>query len=414
MFQSPNAQVTVNGYVRTLAGDPIQGATVKLVTLGQTRITDDKGFYDFGSNVSGLRPGPAMRHGLHAQGRSLEVRLESEEQVSLSLFDLSGKRVRSLLDGRLPMGKHVLPLGLPADTRQVLLLKAGLGDQVTWHRLAHWDGIASLSRQDAGSPAALAKSSLAPPDSINVTHPGYDGGLVGLNGRRVAATTGPQNFRLVSTSKDWDVAVPQQITFGFTHTGGSDRFKQLIPEYNRDQRRVMYEVVQSIWRTPQEIPANKRHTRFTVNFPDCGGVASAGGTTINFCGPYVAGQANNRAGWLEVLGVLIHETMHTYQPYYNATGASGFGEAVPDAVRALTGYFSWGRSGSKCSGSYTEAYQTGGRYWLYMELKHPGFINRVYKINTGDIAARVQQATGQSLSSLVSECQATGMPAGSG
>ncbi len=407
------AQATVSGYVRTLAGDPIAGATVKLVTLNQTRTTDAKGFYNFGGPASlGGRPSPLQ--GVSARGDRLDLRLEGEARVSVGVYDLSGRLVRSLADRVLPGGTHAVPLGLPSGARQLWLLKAQVDDQVSWFKLAALDGRISVSGHDGAVPDALAKAAASAPDSINVTHPGYDGGLVGLNGRRVAATTGVQNFRLVSTSKEWDVAVPQQITWGFTHAAGSARFKQLVPDWNATMRKVMYEVVQSIWRTPEEIPASKRHTRYTVNFPDCGGVASASGTTINFCGPYVARQANSRAGWLEVLGVLIHESMHTYQPYYNATGASGFGEAVPDAVRALTGYFSFYKTGSKCSGGYAAAYQGGGRYWLYIELKHPGFINRVYKITSGDIAARVQQATGESLSTLSSECQSKGMPEGSG
>ncbi len=74
-----------------------------------------------------------------------------------------------------------------------------------------------------------------------------------------------------------------------------------------------------------------------------------------------------------------------------------------------TGFFRWPR-GSKCSGSYQEAYQTGGKYWYFIEQKHPGFLNKVYKLTSGDISARVQQVTGESLSSLVSECQTKGMP----
>lgn len=411
---SARAQVTVSGHVRTLAGDPIAGATVRLVTLGQNRLTNAEGFYDFGSGTSSIGSEPARGFSARAQGRTLRLELDAEEKVSVEIFDLAGKHLHTLAEGPLGRGSHSLPLEAPDLSRQLRLLKVQVGGQASWHRLAFGEGFATLTRHKEGSTALLAKMAFSAPDSIHVSHPSYDGGLVGIHARKVSNTTGVQNFRLVSTSTDWDIAMPAQVTFGFTHAAGSARFQQLVPQWNRDQRKVMYEVVQSLWRTPQEIPANKRHTRFTVNFPDCGGVASASGTTINFCGPYVANQPNTRAGWIEVLGVLIHETMHTYQPYYAATGASGFGEAVPDAVRALTGYFPWRAAGSRCSGDIGAAYQAGGRYWLYMEYKHPGFLNRIYKITTGDISARVQQATGVSMSTLVSECQSQGMPPGSG
>ena len=109
------------------------------------------------------------------------------------------------------------------------------------------------------------------------------------------------------------------------------------------------------------------------------------------------------------MGVQTHEAVHSYQAYYNTTGASGFGEAMPDAVRALNGFFKW-PTGTKCSGSFTDVYQTGGKYWYFIEMKHPGFITTVWQQNTGDITTRVQSITGESLSAMASECQTKGMP----
>ena len=106
---------------------------------------------------------------------------------------------------------------------------------------------------------------------------------------------------------------------------------------------------------------------------------------------------------------MLHEGVHSYQPYYQTEGAAGFGEAVPDAIRALTGLFRW-PTGTKCTASYTDNYQDGGKYWYFIEQKHPGFLNKVYKLTAGDISVRVKQVTGENLESLVTECKTKGMP----
>jgi hypothetical protein len=102
--------------------------------------------------------------------------------------------------------------------------------------------------------------------------------------------------------------------------------------------------------------------------------------------------------------------VHSYQQFYNTTGAAGFGEAIPDAIRCLTGFFYW-PAGTKCSGGFAGTYQTGGKYWYYIELKHPGFIYRVMNApQTGDISVRVLSLTGDSLSTMCRECETSGMP----
>ncbi len=82
---------------------------------------------------------------------------------------------------------------------------------------------------------------------------------------------------------------------------------------------------------------------------------------------------------------------------------------MPDAVRALTGFF-LRLTGTKCSGDIITTYQTGGKYWYFMEMKNPGFLTSVWKLTSGDLSSRVQQVTGGSMSSMADECKATGMP----
>ena len=67
----------------------------------------------------------------------------------------------------------------------------------------------------------------------------------------------------------------------------------------------------------------------------------------------------------------------------------------------------------KCSGGFAQAYKGGGRYWYYIELKHPGFISSLFKDpNNGnkDIKTVVQEITGESLGAMCKECEENGFP----
>ena len=80
-------QVTVSGFVKTMTGVPIKGATVKLVNLNDTRKTNTEGFYDF-SNTNIHTFSKKSDHSLMYKNRGLLLDLESRRNVSITLFNL--------------------------------------------------------------------------------------------------------------------------------------------------------------------------------------------------------------------------------------------------------------------------------------------------------------------------------------
>lgn len=402
--------VTISGKVHTLSGAPIAGATVKFKGLANTATTNSEGFYSF-SGPTALRRADGYRLGVSSQGTRLRLDLERRERVAVRVFSTDGRLAARVADRTLEAGSHAFDLAAGrAEGLHLVQVRTGAGEG--WHKLTVQGGLAAVTAAGEAPLRGLPKASAMPTDSLYVEHPTHHGGLGKINGRTVQAFAGTQNFRMVSGDKGWDVCAPP-FTFNFDQSAGALYYQKIVAGPQATNQEVLREVCQSIWRSPSDVPGNRRFTSYRANINSgvTTGVASTGGNSLNFNVGYINQQKSrgDANAWYEIVGVLVHEAVHSYQPYYSTSGASGFGEAVPDAIRALTGFFRW-PTGSKCSGSYTEAYQTGGKYWYFIEQKHPGFINAVYKLTSGDIAARVQQVTGASLSSLVSECQTKGMP----
>lgn len=396
--------VDIRGNVYSVSGEPIAGATCQFRNLSNKAITDAQGHFDFTRTVA-VRKVEGYSIAMAAQGRNLSLKLDRREKVSLDLFSLSGKRIRAIADAEMPAGSHTLAMAAPEAARQLYLLRVTVGSETAWHKLTLQDGIASLT--DVGS-AALARplAKAAATDSLFCTAPEYHGGLAKINGRAVSSYSGTYDIRMFSSDPAWKSQCSPPITFNFDNSAGVARYKSLIPDWVATEQEVLMEVCQATFKKATQ---PRKYTSYIANIRTGDGVAATGGNQLEFNSGYIAGQPASYKGWWEVVGVQVHEAVHSYQAYYNTAGASGFGEAMPDAVRALTGFFSWPR-GTRCTGSFTDVYQTGGKYWYFIEMKHPGFLTSVWQQTSGDISTRVQSITGESLSAMASECQSKGMP----
>jgi hypothetical protein len=397
--------VSITGTVRSVSGIPIAGATCQFRTIANKAVTDAQGKFSFTGSVGIRQP---EGYAIAMQGRSLALRLERPERVSLDLFGMDGRLIRKVAERELSAGAHNLAFAAPAQAHRLYLLRVTVGAETGWHKLALQDGAATLSGASAAHGSRVLSKTGAALDSLYCTEPGHHGGLAKINGRAVSAYTGTQNFRMFSSDPAWKAQCAMPITFNYDNTAGAVKYKAMFPEAVATEQAILMEVCQSTFKLATQ---PKKYAAYIANIKAGAGgsVAATGGNTLGFSTEYIEDQPNSYAGWWEILGVQTHEAVHSYQAYYSTTGASGFGEAMPDAVRALNGFFKW-PTGTKCTGSYTDVYQTGGKYWYFIEMKHPGFLTSVWQQPSGDIAARVQSITGESLSAMVSECQTKGMP----
>jgi hypothetical protein len=398
--------VAIQGTVYTVSGEPIAGATCQFKNVANKVVTDAKGKYAFNGPVS-LRGPQGYAISMQAQGRQIALRLDREETIGLDLFDLSGKAVRAITSGKLAAGTHSLALALPQTSQQLYLLRVRLGSEIAWHKLTLQSGMVSLASTPTSPSGVLAKTTAAAAtDSLFCTSPDHNGGLAKINGRAVNAYTGTYDIRMFSTNPAWKTQCAMPMTFNFDNSPGVAKYKGLIPDWIATEQEILVEVCQATFKLPTQ---PKKYATYVANIKLNDGVANTGGNTLNFNSGYINGLENNYKGWLEILGVQTHEATHSYQAYYTTTGAAGFGEAMPDAVRALNGYFSWPK-GTRCGGGFEAYYQGGGKYWYYIEMKHPGFLTTVWQQPQGTIASRVQSITGESLASLAAECESKGMP----
>jgi hypothetical protein len=230
-----------------------------------------------------------------------------------------------------------------------------------------------------------------------------------MNTRRVSSTTGVQNFRMFSNDTSSTGWFASKMNFAFASgSPGAAYYEQKVPDYAYEERQTQREVEQCIWRLPSEVPSSRRYP--TYNFSVDNNVppqyaAWTSGNNLEVNASYALNQS-----WWELLGMQHHETSHSYQPWGDMAGVSGFGESMPDAIRGLCGFLFW-PAGSKCSGGVNQAYQGGAKYLYYIELKHPGFFYGVYKTSaSSNFPTVVKQLTGESLDSLCKQCETQGMP----
>jgi hypothetical protein len=412
------AQVTVSGHVRTMTGLPIKDATVKLAVLNRIATTDDSGFYDFSRTAVGDdgigKPG-ASKFSLTARRNELIITLERGADVGVKIVDISGRTVREFPPRFFRQGSHSIDAGLFGSSDMLYCARIDAGAEVKFVKFAYCQGIiAGVSEINGGGqgPGGFCKSGATmASDSMVVTHPAYWGGLDCINTRKVTSTAGTQNFRMFSNDTSAAGWYGSMMNFVFTPTAtGVSYYQQKVPDYVFEERQTQREIEQCIWRLPSEIPSGKRYPTYVANINSNSiasslGVASTGGNTLNFNPNYIDGKP-----WWEILGVQHHEMCHSYQPWYDMSGVTGFGESVPDCILCLTGFFYW-PAGTKCSGGINQAYQPGARYLYFIELKHPGFIYGLYKLTSStNLALAVRQITGESLDTLCRQCETQGMP----
>ncbi len=224
---------------------------------------------------------------------------------------------------------------------------------------------------------------------------GGKGGAGGTTGSAGSNAIGP--FGIVSCQPAFETACKPTIQFtNGDPTGRGKVFTDVVPDIQTTEKELACTVCSILYRTPSEIPANKHPTTIKIVLDTHGGVAQAGGDTIQFDLNYINGFAGKPADQVkqEMLGVLQHETVHLYQNYGN--GGTGEGEA--DLVRARTGYYP--KSRWRSEGDWKTAYTASGNFYSWLtgpcsfhtqfyaqhDLDFPYKLNKALAGKSGDAA----------------------------
>ena len=167
----------------------------------------------------------------------------------------------------------------------------------------------------------------------------------------------------VSCSPVFEEACKPPIEFENQEPEGRGKiFNTVVPDVVATMQDTACTVCSILYRDPSEIPANKHPSKIRLVLDFHGGVAQAGGDQIQFDLNYINGFTNKpeAEAKTEMLGVLMHETVHLYQNY----GNGGTGEGMADYVRIRTGLYGPGRRGA--GGSWKDAYTTSGFFYSWL------------------------------------------------
>lgn len=239
-----------------------------------------------------------------------------------------------------------------------------------------------------------------------------------------AGDGGKGSFGITSCQPAFEQACKPPIVF--TNGDPDDRgkvFTDAIPDVEKAEQEIACTVCSILYRDPSEIPSDKHPSEIKIVLDTHGGVAQAGGDTIQFDLDYIASWKGKDPADIkqEMLGVLQHETVHLYQNY----GNTGTGEGLADLVRARTGYYPKSRWQAN-EGTWKDPYTASGNFysWLtgpcsFHSTFHPGHdLDFPYKLNktlsgkSGNAAytatsSLIQTTFGKSVDDLWTEYQQT-------
>ena len=249
---------------------------------------------------------------------------------------------------------------------------------------------------------------------------GAGGAAAGAGGAAGSSAIGP--FGITSCQPAFETACKPKIEFtNGDPTGRGKVFTDVIPDIETTEKEIACTACSILYRTANEIPQNKHPTTIKIVLDTHGGVAQAGGDTIQFDLDYINGYKNQSAAVTkqEMMGVLQHETVHLYQNY----GTGGTGEGLADLVRARTGYYPQSRWRSE--GTWKTAYTASGNFYSWLtgpcsfhakfysghDLDFPYKMNKALAGKNGDtasfdaVAALIQQLFNKDVDSLWDQYQ---------
>ncbi|HEX2870939.1 MAG TPA: basic secretory protein-like protein [Polyangiaceae bacterium] len=282
-------------------------------------------------------------------------------------------------------------------------------------------GTAGSSMVTAGTAATAGTGGSTSGGSGGSANGGSAGSTSGGSGGSAGGSSiGP--FGIVSCQPAFETACKPPIEFvNGDPTGRGKVFTDVIPDVVKTEQDIACTACSILYRSPDEIPANKHPKKIRLVLDEHGGVAQAGGDQIQFDLNYINGYKDREPAVIkqEMMGVLQHETVHLYQNY----GTGGTGEGLADLVRARTGYYPQSRWRSE--GDWKTAYTASGNFYSWLtgpcsfhskhyansDLDFPYKMNKALAGKSGDasfdaVAALIQQLFNKDVDTLWDEYQA--------
>jgi hypothetical protein len=212
------AQVNICGTVKDAGGTPVPNT---LVRLGQTTFdagfwpsayivkTDNTGYFHIGTGTCNvnvipkntLAPGDAYSRPTYMGGKVLFSLPAGDASVRMSLYDLSGRFVRDLMNKSLSKGDYSVSIDTRGISSQFYLLHVSINGAVSVIKVQPFSHVSAgtVAQNAPVFQASLEKLTAvaitAAVDTLHATAPGYSIGVT-----PISALTGTYNFTLTKTS----------------------------------------------------------------------------------------------------------------------------------------------------------------------------------------------------------------------
>ena len=121
------AQTSISGKVVNKSGSALAGAKVRLLSTNEVKTTDYKGEFAFQTSGISMKRVPGKSSGITVhQNRMIKFHNPEKQNVTLELYNLSGKRISVLMQGFQESGDY--QVAIPgAISKQVLILRSQIG-----------------------------------------------------------------------------------------------------------------------------------------------------------------------------------------------------------------------------------------------------------------------------------------------
>jgi hypothetical protein len=174
----PQSVIKITGKVITTDSVPIPGVTVELKQRGVKDTTDSAGSFfliDTVRQISVLKEKrPSIPTSYSFSKNCFLLTLTEQNSIHLELFDVSGKKLGTVVDGTFKPGAYKIPLSINNGSTQVHLLRFKIGSMVECVKLCtEGKDLFAQRKVVALSGSGLAKKASSPIDTIIITHNGF-------------------------------------------------------------------------------------------------------------------------------------------------------------------------------------------------------------------------------------------------
>lgn len=183
----------ISGKVIDRSGDPIVDASITLQSTGQTEISSHDGTFEF--EISPVRRSiDRIKSHIRIHNGKLFLHITDMQDVLVDLFNLNGRKICELQNGKLNPGFYQFPIPEMIGN-QILLLRSRIGSVNQVYKLIGNSNVSLLNERSRSSYKPIT-ANVPVSDTLIVTHSKYDDVTVAINSYQQPLTVQMLHYKL--------------------------------------------------------------------------------------------------------------------------------------------------------------------------------------------------------------------------